>query len=72
MNTPIRTSYDFSLALQSQTEVFTRLWHEKLDVEREMASLINQGRDTEAEAAWDRIIEICGEIRRNRNPHTTH
>jgi hypothetical protein len=70
MNTPIRTSYEFSAALVRQTETFKSLWHEKLETEREMALLIAQGRDVEADAAWDRILKICIAIRYNQLHHS--
>lgn len=66
MNTQIRTSYDFSLALQERTQAFTKLWHAKLDAEAQMNALIAQDRLEEADAAWDQVIAICYQIRAHR------
>jgi hypothetical protein len=66
MNTQIRTSYDFSLALQERTQAFTKLWHAKLEAEAQVAALIAQDRLDEADVAWDRVIDICHQIRAHR------
>ena len=43
---------------------FVSLWHQKLATEREYAHLYAQGRDAEADSAFDRLLAICADIRR--------
>jgi hypothetical protein len=64
MNTTI------TLPKGTDREVLTLLWQMKNTTEREMADLIDQGRYRDADAAWDRIIEICRQIRRYENYNT--
>lgn len=66
MNTNIRTSYDFSLALQERTQAFTQLWHAKLEAEAEYRALVAQNRTQEADAAWDHYMDICHQILAHR------
>jgi hypothetical protein len=48
------------------TTEFVSLWHQKLATEREYAHLYAQGREVEADSAFDRLLGICAEIRRVR------
>lgn len=50
----------------THTEAFVQLWHAKLDAEAQMTALIAQDRLTEADAAWDRLLDICHQIRAHR------
>lgn len=47
-------------------QAFVTLWHQKLDAEREMALLVAQDRTVDADAAWERVLEICTAIRHHR------
>jgi hypothetical protein len=64
MNTTI------TLPKGTDREVLTLLWQMKNTTERDMADLIDQGHYRDADAAWDRIIEICRQIRRFENYNT--